>query len=242
MESGEIPVQQEIVKPIDKIIEDRFSQDKTDRFIEYVTGLRADDPELPNRLASDQERIRAKYGLPDRRYRFENPSEYERLLRKILEDNDVSLRSRFDCGDYIEEYPSTKAVFMDRDNARIGVSIDKTDLDTYIRSISVLEHETIHALQYKRYPEMSSELMEYEAYVSEWSSNYYLKNPDTLRGTIGFFMLGSVNRWYEEESKRRGVEIKPVWNDPEYFLTKVDGISEDAIVKYKTEHQVDTEK
>jgi len=242
MEGGEIPVQQEVVKPVTDIIKDRFEQDKTDRFIEYITGLRIDDPELPNRLAEDQKIIRAKYGLPDRRSRFENPSEYERFLRRLLEDNDVSIREKSDCGGFFEEHPHAGGVFLSEDDEKVGASINKTDLDTYTRSIGVLEHETIHALQHKFYPRMGIEHQEYETYVSEWSSNHYLKNPDTLRDAVKFFMLGSVNFWYKEESKKRNIEVKPEWNNPEYFLTKVDGISEEAIQKYKTEHQIDTEK
>lgn len=235
MEGGEIPVQQEFIKPIDKTIEDRFSQDKTNRFVEYITGLRLDNSELPNRLAEDQRIIRAKYGLSDTQHFREDISEYERFLKKISEDNGISLRDKFEHDSFFKKYPRATGCSSISDGIQNFVSIDRTSRETYLQSLNILEHETIHALQHKLYPRMNSELREYEAYVCGLNIDYISKNPNTLQEFFSS-VVRSVDHWNNNMKKI------PVWNTPEYFLTKVDGISEDVISKYKAEHQVDTEK
>ncbi|MFA6416485.1 MAG: hypothetical protein WCW56_03320 [Candidatus Paceibacterota bacterium] len=71
------------------LIDYRSNQSRSDRLVEFITGLKFSDPALSERLRADQKNIRGKYGLPDRKMRFDSPSEYERKLREMAALNSV---------------------------------------------------------------------------------------------------------------------------------------------------------
>ncbi len=241
MESGtEVKIDQQEVILVDEKIKDRLSQSKTDRMVEYITGLRLDSAELLDRMEEDQARVRGKYGLPSRDYKFANPAEYEKYLRDLAEANDVEIRSKSDCGKFFEKYPIAGAVYMEN-NKTVGVGIEKTDMKKYLEGVTALEHETIHSLQYKHYPEMPIEVMEYEAYVANWNIDYLRGNRDAIQVVFSFGVGTSVGYWYKQQSEDSGENILPVWNSPEYFLLSVDGVNQEQIDEYKTK-QVKSEE
>lgn len=237
---GEAIINQPEVKSVEEKIKDRFEQENLDRMVEYVTGLHLNDPELLDRMGEDQIRVREKYGLPSRDYKFANPAEYERYLRELAEVNGIKIKSKSDCGKFFKQNSSAKAVYSDQDKF-IGIDIEKTDMAKYLEGVTSLEHETIHSLQDKHYPGMPIEIMEYEAYVANWDIDY-LRSNDAVAMIFGYNVGGSVNQWYRERNEKFNENITPVWKNPEYFLKNIDGVSEEAIQKYKTEHQIDTEK
>lgn len=234
MENGEIPVQQEIVKPIDKIIEDRFSQTKTDRLVEHLTGFNFEDPRLMDKLVEDHNDFRSKYDLPDLRTKFTDPNQYELLLREIAQKNEIEIAPKSDHKEYFEKNKDAEAVYS-RKEGKIFADINNENNHDHIRSLTVLEHELIHALQHRKYPEMKFEEREYEAFLALPSLST-LKDINYVRQLFKKYIETSIIIGYRQRN------ITPEWDNPEYFLTKVDGVSEEAIQKYKTEHQVDTEK
>ena len=233
MESGaEIKINQPEVKSVEEKIKDRFSQTRTDRVVEYITGLGFDSPELLDRMEVDQVMVREKYGLPSRDYKFANPAEYERHLRNLAEVNRVEIRSKSDCGKFFEENPIAGAVYFDH-NKSVGVGIEKTDIKKYLEGVTSLEHETIHSLQDKYYPEMPIEVMEYEAYIANWNIDYLRSNRDAIKVVFDFGIGISVGHWYKEQSEELGEIVRPSWDSPEYFLLNVDGVSQEQIDEYK---------
>jgi len=235
MESGaEIKINQPEVKSVEEKIKDRFSQTRTDRVLEYITGLRLDSPELLDRMEEDQIRVREKYGLPSREYKIENPAEYERYLRNLAETNGVEIRSKSDCGRFFEENPMAGAVYFEQDKS-VGVGIEKTDINKYLEGVTSLEHETIHSLQDKYYPEMPIEVCEYEAYIVKWNIDYLRSHKEAIRPVFDFSIGISVSNWYRERSEELGETVRPSWDSPEYFLLNVDGVTQEEIDEYKAE-------
>lgn len=233
MESGnELPRQVEN-KLVSEIIEMRFKQTTTDRLVEYLTGLSFGNPELVDRLEEDQNIIRTKYGLPDRNYGISNTSDYEAFLRNKAKDTGIIVREKSDCGELNKV--SCTAAFIP-DSKSIGINIDKTDRKKYLDGLVNFEHELIHSLQNKFYPQMPIEQEEYEAYVAGLNIDD-LKNDSkqTISDLFGSPVAGiycSINHWYRETSKETGSNIEPLWDNAEYFLKNIDGINDEQIKKY----------
>lgn len=174
----------------------------------YVTGLSLNDPLLAERMIEDGHRLRAKYGLPNREA-MTDPHEYERRLRAIADSLDVPVRGAFECGTFFTENPSAAAVYFE-EVRKIGVPIDRSTRQRYGRSLVNLEHEIVHAVQWKESPRMSPEEMEYEAYVACGRNEILRGNPVTVRAV--FSLIGaSVNHWYKDQSEKEGRKIVPAW-------------------------------
>ncbi len=233
----EIKINHPEVRLVEDKIKDRFSETKTDRMVEYITGLSLDSSELLDRMEEDQVRVREKYGLPSRDYKFDNPAEYERYLRGLAEFNGIEIRSKSDCGKFFEKNTMAGAAYFGNSKS-IGVGIEKNDMKKYFEGITSLEHETIHSLQSKFYPEMPIEVMEYEAYVANWNIDYLRSNKDTVGVVFSFGVGGSVGYWYKEQSEVLGEVVQPIWDSPEYFLLNIDGVNQEQIDEYKT-RQID---
>lgn len=219
---------------MEKKIEARLSQSEASRMVEYITGLSLEDPDLLNRLDVDQQKIRVKYGLPDRELKFVNPSEYEKYLRELAKSNGVTIRYKSDCGRFFTKFLAG-GVYLSNERV-IGVNIDKSSQKKFSESLVTLEHETIHSLQQKYFPSMPIEIMEYESYVANWNMDLLKQDSERVKTLFGFAVITSVYHWYEEISEEERRKINPVWNDPEYFLKNVDGVGDKAIEKYKVEH------
>jgi hypothetical protein len=224
---------------VQKKIAERVAQSFSSRLAEYLTGLKPEDPAMLERLAADQEYLRAKYNLPS----WDMPaSEFERALRHTAEKLGVKIIPKAECGNFFEENPYAGAIHFD-DN-RIGIDIDKSEYQQYVRGLSQLEHELIHSMQIHESPSMPPELKEYEAYTAGANLDYLKKHPEQINEIFfHFFVGGSVNMHYYLESERRGEEYAPNWDNPEYFLRR-DGIDPDKVkdlldaVKSK-EHQTE---
>lgn len=181
---------------------------------EYVTGLKADDPRLFERLRAEKERIRAKYELPPREMRLRAPSEFEEALVKIAKKYGIQIRPTAEFGEFFAKHPAGGV--NDSSENRVGVDINRNDRGEYIRSLGILEHELIHAMQGLLYPRMPIEIQEYEAYLG--ANIEKLETPESpeeqataVEIIFSSFIGGSVDFWYAHESKRRGREVKPEW-------------------------------
>lgn len=216
----------------------RLEQSRASRLAEYITGKSLEDPQLIDRLTEDHKRIRAKYNLPDRRSITYNPSEYERFLRNIAQSIGVEIKEQSECGTYFEEAFGVNAVYFS-DTKNIGLDIDKQTREAYMVSLNSLEHEVIHALQGSNdLNTMPIELMEYEAYIAGGNMQALKESPEVAEVLFSFLIGGSVQLWYSDMNKSKGLKIEPEWNKADYFLKK-DGFSDDEIKKIlETEKKV----
>lgn len=221
-----------------KLLAFRFlEQTESGRLAEYITGLRPDDPKMVERLIEDQKIIRAKYNLPNKHIQFDTPTEYEILLRDIAQKNNVEIRSTSECGTFFQENSAGGVYFGDSNN--IGLDLKRNERSSYEKSLGALEHELVHSEQQARYPDMPTELMEYEAYLAaNINVEKFKEHPEDIEPILfSFFIGGSTRFWYKdinkENAKKSLPEIKPIWNDPEYFLKNIDNISQNEIDEYK---------
>lgn len=204
-------------------VEDASRSTYAGRLIEYITGVKLNDPNLPERLINDQKIIRAKYNLPPREMRFDSPGEFEKILHNIAHTHNIRIDSKSECGTFFTESPGAGGVFFEN-SKKIGVDIDRGDYDAYTHSIGVFEHELIHGLQNEYSPGMPIELLEYEAYIAGAGLNH-LKDMDeterieSLEVFIGYAIGYSVQHWYSHHGEEIKKEQRPVWDDPDYFNT-----------------------
>lgn len=219
-----------------------FEQTESSRLAEYITGLRPDDPKMIERLIEDRKIIRTKYNLPDTNIRFDSPTEYETLLREIAKKNNVEIRSKSECGTFFEENSGAGGVYFG-DSNNVGVDLKRNERSSYEKSLGTLEHELIHSEQQARYPNMPTELMEYEAYLAaNINVEKFKEHPEEIEPILfSFFIGGSTRFWYKDKNaenvKKSLPKIKPVWNDPEYFLKNIDKINQDDIDTYKESNE-----
>lgn len=184
----------------------------------YLFGVLPDSEQnlsvILGKLKEDKKIVRQKYGLPPEEMLKDNPREYEIRLRAIAKKLGVDIVPTTSCGRFFKEN-SAGGVFLsasDAGNKKIGVDIKKTSLDEYIKSLRVLEHEIIHALQAKRYPRMPIELQEYEAYVAGVNIKYLEENPEAIRyALLEFFLYASINTGYRLlNASRKDKGLPPV--------------------------------
>ncbi len=218
-------------KEIKELLDFRFNQSYASRLSEYITGLRPEDPKMVDRLIEDQKIIRTKYDLPYY-YEFNSIPEYEDFLYNIAKKYGTDIRTKSECGKFFDEVPFANGVAFGDINA-VGLNIDKETDKTYTKSLLVLEHELIHVMQKNQTPAMPTEHREYEAYISGLNIDAIREHPNDLEVIFSFLIGGSVNTWYNLESKEKGELLKPKWNNPEYFLTNVDKIDQRYIDEYK---------
>lgn len=201
-------------------IVERVLQTSESRLCEYVTGYSLEEPELLGRVLKDYQIVRGKYGLPEVSALDKDPAWYEGFLRAIAVQEGVEISNRSDCGSFFTKFPSAAAAYFDENN-RAGVTIDKGDYATYIQSLSYLEHEMIHALQFKRTPSMPIEVMEYEAFMAE--GDFTNLEQTFVRAN------GSVMSWYEQLSEKAKKPVVPAWDAADFFIREVDGIACDNL-------------
>ena len=198
------------------VFERRLKQSPASRLCEYTTGFPLEDYRAFLRIINDHYVIRSKYGLPHSDAVTHEPAWYEDFLREIAKQEGVEIVDRSACGDFFMKNQNAAAVYL-FDSKRAGVTIHKGAYDDYVQSIDYLEHEILHALQFAKTPSMPIEVMEYEAYIA---SHELSSMESTFRR-----MRGSVESWYESLTEKAGKPVLPVWDSPEYFIEKVDGVS-----------------
>lgn len=206
----------------------RENQSLISRLTEYITGFHIEEPRLPERICRDHELIRFKYSLPSRMVRVNSPSEYERVLRERARALGILIRPKSDCGVFFKENQFAGGVFLSEERS-IGADVNRNTKEKYRSSLITLEHEIIHAAQSKNSPGMPIELQEYEAYIAGINPDFF-HGEDKEKITEGLAVLfqmieGSVYTWYRLEGKKRGCDLKPEWENPKYFLEKVDRTS-----------------
>jgi|GEM_PF-3138938 len=186
------------------------------QLLEHLTGLKIDDPNILERLIEDKQKVRAKYNLPPEAMARIFPAQYESRLRDLAKKFKTNIRSKVEFEEFFKEHPYADA-FNDSPEKRIVVDVKSNEsLREYTRSLGVLEHELIHAMQGVSSPGMPIEVQEYEAYLAaNFHSLEELRNDpekkEVLDTLFTYHVGSSVNHWYQEESDKRKEEVRPIW-------------------------------
>lgn len=168
----------------------------------------ADAAELGRRLLEDKLIVRQKYNLPNEKM-LEQPDEYYHQLELIARKEEVPLRSKEEFQSFFRERLASN-VFLGSHDGVIAHS-KKTDNDTRqelaSKSIS-LAHELIHAMQWKRYPQMPQIRKEYEAYIAHANEEVLESEPWLFLERIALSLSASQleEAWNEYSNS---AEIKP---------------------------------
>lgn len=195
----------------ENIIEFRQKQTRTSRFIEYITGLRPDNPVLIPRLIADHYVVRAKYGLPSWEYVVSQPVEYQHQIEEKCKTEGISLRPTNDLQKFFEKIPAL--AFYSRGNIFADV-LEGTGAELR-ESVFALEHEYIHALQDKRYPRIPREVSEYEAYITSFNPKGFEKiTPEALEVVFNLGIIRSIRLMNKEKGE------KTVWENSDFWINK----------------------
>ncbi len=221
--------------PTEKLLEFRFNQSSISRLAEYITGMRPDDPRMPDRLIEDQNILRAKYHLPPSESKFNSLSDYEHFLKEWARKNNTRIRDITEFERFFEENDANGA---HDDKTGIYVRAKRQSDYSYKTYLDFLEHELVHSEQKGK--NMPIELREYEAYIVAVSIGFLerSKNDSGLIKIIFGCVAGSTSCSYKLSSGKNNEEyqesaVKPVWDNPEYFLLNVDKVSQNEIDEYK---------
>lgn len=230
-EQAQATVEKKLTK--DQLLELRFNQSEASKLAEYITGMRPDDPQMLERLITDQKILRAKYNLPTIESRTEYPfAEYERLLYEMAAKNNVTIRDKDEHVRFFENYMAS--ALYDDDLHAVFVGMERDTEKKYGKSLVTLEHELIHGEQEVHAKTMPIELQEYEAYVASMNMPKFKNMPEEIESVLFSFSIGvSTNIWYAQNKENGKGPIEPVWRDPVYFLKHVDNMNDEDIEAYK---------
>ncbi len=125
-----------------------------------------------------REEVRAKYGLPECGYSFEDPLRYIQTIEAFLKENRVEIRNKHDFSTFFKENLKAEAVSSGpgvfRDSTVVVGAASDTDWFGLRARAKQLSHDSVYALQDKRYPEMPIDVAEKEA------SYYQMLTPQTF--------------------------------------------------------------
>ncbi|MBI2599323.1 hypothetical protein HYW43_00175 [Candidatus Daviesbacteria bacterium] len=143
-----------------------------DKAVEGKPGVK------PSEAWRYREEVRAKYGLPECAYLFEDPVRYIQTIEAFLKDNEVSLRDKHEFASFFKENPNAIAVNFGsnvfRDSTVVAQQTSDSNWFGLRARANQLAHESVHAIQDKRYHGMPSEVAEKEAFY------YQMLSPQTF--------------------------------------------------------------
>jgi len=167
-------------------------------YIKSVTNFDIDSPDLASKIADDIENTNVEYKLPGIQLARENPLEYENQINQIAKQNDIDIIP-FDgsinfCGSGIcyKAGESVNGLVFTRPTVIVKPSADS------LKYSQTLTHEIVHGMQNQLHPDMSIEMMEYQAYISELNPSKVRTGltPEILIPSVQHNFLGSVDSWY----------------------------------------------
>jgi hypothetical protein len=120
-----------------------------------------------------RERVRAKYQLPECAGRWENPSGYIDKITKFAKEKGIPIRPKDEFQPFFEKYKNAKAAIID--NSLVVERASGSDWFALRALANQLSHEIVHGLQNQKYPRMSDEEAEREAFY------YQMITPETIR-------------------------------------------------------------
>lgn len=183
--------------------ESENSQNEFHNFIKHVSGISFDDPEIGETLIGKRNDLRRHYNLPSREKLLNNEQtlpEYNSQLSELANKNNIGI-----IGD-LEEYKVKKGytqqgitgLFADDDDNKIHISNNFNSSNP--QHVKILEHELIHALQYKFKPNMPVEQKEFEAYLCADAHDEILQS-EKFRDILFSLIQNSSVYWYQQNNK-----------------------------------------
>jgi hypothetical protein len=142
-----------------------------------------------------RERVRAKYQLPECAGRWENPVGYIDKITKFAKEKGIPIRPKDEFQPFFEKYKNAKAAIID--NNLVVEKASGSDWFALRALANQLSHEIVHGLQNQKYPRMSDEEAEREAFY------YQMITPDTIRRYEGNpeFLHHYINEIVEADIK-----------------------------------------
>jgi len=225
-------------------IEFRKNQTFGSRLCEYITGMRPDNPGMAERLVDDRKVVLQKYDLPDIHDYGSRLAEYENELNLIMKKKGIDLKEVDDLGEntarIVEMFEEREYGYYETEGKFVASSIlDRSDEKRYRADLQVRCHEMIHTFQFRNYPNMPIEGMEYEATIVAMNPEALLEDREHLEVIFEWPIMTSVRSYYKTIGKERGE--KAVWDTAEWWLKTVDGIeaSETEIYNLKLLDEID---
>jgi len=244
----------EISKPIQldpktiETIESRFNQTNGSRVAELITGLRPEDPAMPERLTEIQQRILEKYQLPDIALSFSLGVGFSRIINHKLTENGISFLLKDQTQSFFDKYPQLFAAYFP-DKKAIGINVEKQkdpNYNDFIYNLTLM-HEAIHALQDQHgdFNFLSIEWLEFEATIGSNLLSVY-QNPE-IRSLISqeqiskemSIMFENFYLSIQAHEQQGGGTHKDKYT-PENILRKIDGITDEQISSFKQNHKTNS--
>ena len=244
MEISEVSNSNQLDSKTIKTIESRFNQTNGSRIAELITGLRPEDPKMPEKLTEIQGRILEKYQLPDIALSFSLGIEFDRIIRHKVAENGVSFLLKDETQPFFDKYPQLFAAYFHEKKA-IGINVEKQkdpNYNYFIYNLTLM-HEVIHALQDHNgdFDRLSVEWLEFEATIGSNLLSIY-QNPNirshiteeqiTTEMSIMFENFYLSIQAYEQQG---GITHKNKYT-PENILKEIDGITDDQIRSFEQNH------
>lgn len=136
--------------------------------IELDTALEGKPGIKPSDAWRYREEVRAKYGLPECGYRWQNPNRYIQEIEAFLQQQGVEVRGKHEFARFFEEIREAQAIVSGPNVFRNPTVVveDAAENDWFkLRArANQLAHEGVHALQNIKYPSMTDDIAEKEAY------------------------------------------------------------------------------
>lgn len=120
-----------------------------------------------------REEVRAKYQLPECAGRWEDPIGYIDKITKFAKEKGIPIRRKDEFQPFFEKYKNAKAAIID--NNLLVERASESDWFALRALANQLSHEIVHGLQNQKYPRMSDEEAEREAFY------YQMITPETIR-------------------------------------------------------------
>ena len=188
----------EIDSPSTEVQENSWSS-----YLRSVSDINPNSPDLAKQLSGERFALRDKYNLPDvlAVARGEkSPEQYYNELIALSEGEGIGVSYDLEEFAEINNLPvGCTGMYSDDIDNRIHLA--STFDRTKPPSIIILEHELVHAMQYKRDRDMPIEKKEYEAYLIASGNKGILENPK-FRDMLFSLMVMSSKYYYEQNGEK----------------------------------------
>jgi len=159
-----------------------------------------------------RETVRQKYGLPECAYLFEDPVRYIREITDLCAREGIILRHKDEFDSFFKENPLAEAVNLGknvfRDATLVVRRASSDDWFALRAKAKQLSHEVVHAMQEKKYPRMSDEESEREAYYYQMLTprtiERYREDPKFMYYWVGTIIEKCVRDSVETDEKING--------------------------------------
>lgn len=172
------------------------SLNEYEKFIRTFVPENLTQEQLPTFLSEKRSELRVKYDIPDRQPVLDGKETLEEYYEKLLllaGEKEIGVVRDFE--EYAQKHhlpEGANACFGDDTDNKIHIIKDFNPND--VPDIKSLEHELVHALQYKNEPGMPIEQKEFEAYLVADGLDYIFQNP-SLRDIFFSLIKSSVDSY-----------------------------------------------